>query len=79
MPDETATLDAEAKAVKLMEKIVNQCYGGMIPEDATRLVAACILVFVPENTADEVSSCFALSLVQALDLLRRQQNCQWVN
>lgn len=77
MPAET--LDAEAKAVRLMEQIINRCYAGRIPEDVTRLVAACLMVFVPEGTADEVSSCFALHLVQALDCLRRQQDCQWLN
>ena len=52
-------MSTEAKAVLLVEQIVRKIYGGVIPDDPTRLIAAAITVFVPDGTPEDVTSHFA--------------------
>ncbi len=72
-------MSTETKAVVLIQRVIEKCYKGTIPADTTRLVAACIMVFLPEGTQPEVTNQFALHLVQAIDCLRRVQNARWEN
>ena len=66
-------MSTEAKAVLLVEQLVRKIYGGVIPDDPTRLIAAAITVFVPDGAPREVEQHFAYCLAQAVDLLQRQQ------
>jgi hypothetical protein len=79
MTEAILRLSTEAKAVLLVSEIVRRVYGGTIPDDPTRLIAAAITVFIPDGTPREVEQHFAYCLAQAVDLLRRQQTCQWAN
>ena len=72
-------MSTEAKAILLMDQVIRKCYAGIIPDDSVPIVAACIMVLIPDGTAPEVTSYFSFCLAQAVDLLRRQARSEWAN
>jgi hypothetical protein len=68
------------EVVQLVDKMVSLCFGGRVPDkahDAAVVNALLLTCFPPQDAPMQMA--LAHDLVQALDLLRRQQTCQRSN
>jgi hypothetical protein len=82
--------ELETLFVKIVERVVVDCFDGRVPEDPVPLVTACLARFAPLDGRaagfevdfavwNQTRDRFAFFLVQAHDCIRREQEARWEN